>query len=85
MRRQKDVCNENENAEDNITRDPPLITRQRTMVFFTISQTSNILPPSHSINNTDIITKNFEISKEHNHTMKSIEEIVPGKRTEILS
>ena len=34
------------------------------------------ISPSLSLNNTDIITKNFEISSEHNHTMKSIEEIL---------
>jgi len=44
-------------------------------VFDDLTQTSDI-PPSHFINNTDIITKNFEISSEHNHTMKSIEEIL---------
>ena len=30
--------------------------------------------PSHSISNTDIITKNFEISSKHNHTMKRLTE-----------
>jgi len=53
---------------------PSLITRQRTVAFFT--QTSDIPSPSYSISNTDIITKNFEISSEPNHTMKSIEEIL---------
>jgi len=43
------------------------------MAFFIISHK---YPPSHSINNTDIITKNFEIISEHNRTMKSIEEIL---------
>ena len=37
-------------------------------------QISDIPPPSHSINNTDIITKNFEISSKHNHTMKRFTE-----------
>jgi len=49
--------------------------------FFTISQTSDI-PPPYSISNANIIMKNFEISSEHNHAIKSIEEIV---ETEILS
>ncbi|KYN31556.1 hypothetical protein ALC56_14437 [Trachymyrmex septentrionalis] len=33
-------------------------------------------PPLHFISNIDIIAKNFEISSKHNHTMKSIEEIL---------
>ena len=44
------------------------LTRRWTMVFFTIS--------TYSISNTDIIMKNFETSREHNHMMKSIEEIL---------
>jgi len=44
------------------------------MTFFT--QTSDIPPPSHSNSNTDVTAKNFEISNEHNHMMKSIEEIL---------
>jgi len=38
---------------------PPLITRQRMMA---ILRKHPIYPPSYSINNTDIIMKNFEIS-----------------------
>ena len=43
------------------------------MAFFT--QTSDT-PPSHSISNADIITRNFKISSEYNYTTKSIEEIL---------
>ena len=45
-------------------------------VFHDLTQTFDISPLSLSLSNTDIITKNFEISSEHNHTMKSIEEIL---------
>jgi len=77
MRRQKDIHNENENAEDNATRDASADNEMTNDgVFHDLTQTSDIPSPSHSINNTDIITKNFEISSEHNHTMKSIEEIL---------
>jgi len=50
----------------------PLITR-RTSVFHDFMQISNIL--SHSINDVNIV-ENFEISSEHNDTMKSIKEIM---------
>ncbi|KYN23249.1 hypothetical protein ALC57_04338 [Trachymyrmex cornetzi] len=80
-RRQKDARSENENAEDNATRDGS--TDNETTndeVFYDLKQTSDI-PPAHSTSNTDIITKNFENSNEHNHAknnhaMKSIEKIV---------
>jgi len=42
-------------------------------VFHDLTQTFDISPLSLSLSNTDIITKNFEISSEHNHTMKSEE------------
>ena len=77
MRRQKDVRNENGNVEDNATRDAS--NDNETMnddVFHDLTQTSDIPPPLHSISNTNITAKNFEISSEHNHTMKSIEEIL---------
>lgn len=74
--KEKNVCNENRNAEDNATQEL-LITRRRTMAFFTISATQSDIPTSHSITDAIIITKNyFEISSKHNHAMKSIEEIV---------
>jgi len=44
--------------------------------FHDLTQISNIPSALHSISNTDIITKNFEISSENNHTMKCIEEIL---------
>jgi len=46
-------------------------------IFCDLTQISHI-PPSHSINNRYYYEKfrNFEISSEHNHTMKSIEEIL---------
>ena len=68
-RRQKDVCNENENEED-ATRDASDDTEMMNdNVFHDLMQTSDIPPPSHSISNTDIIAKNFESLSEHN-TMK---------------
>jgi len=46
------------------------------MTFFPdLTQTSDIPSPSH-FSNIDIITKNFEISSEHNYAMKSIKEIL---------
>ena len=76
MRRQKDVCNENESAEDNATRDDNETTNDD--VFHDLTQSSDIQPPSHSNSNTDIqiTAKNFEISSELNHMMKSIKEIL---------
>ena len=76
-RRQKDVRNENENAEDNATRDASDDNETTSDdVFYDLTRTSDIPPPSHSNSNTDITVKNFEISSEHNHMMKSIEEIM---------
>ena len=76
-RRQKDVCNENENEENNATRDASDdIEMMNDNVFHDLTQTSDIPPPSHSISNTDIIAKKFKISSEHNYIIKSIEEIL---------
>ncbi|KYN14480.1 hypothetical protein ALC57_13316 [Trachymyrmex cornetzi] len=78
-RRQKDA--RSENAEDNATRDGSADNETTSNdVFHDLTQTFDI-PPAHSISNTGIITKNFEISSDHNHAknnhaMKSIEEIV---------
>ncbi|KYN11437.1 hypothetical protein ALC57_16405 [Trachymyrmex cornetzi] len=78
-RRQKDV--RSENTEDNATRDGSADNETTSNdVFHDLTQTSDI-PSAHSVSNTGIITKNFEISSEHNHAknnhaMKSIEEIV---------
>jgi len=71
-RRQKNVRNENKNAKDNVTQDAS-VDKETTndSVFHDLTQTSDIPLPSHSISNTNIITKNFEISREHNHTMKT--------------
>ncbi|KYQ47383.1 hypothetical protein ALC60_13594 [Trachymyrmex zeteki] len=75
-RRQKDARNENVNTEDNATRDDNSDDNETTNdgVFHDLTQTSDI-PSSHSISNANI-TKNFGISSEHNHGMKSIEKIV---------
>ncbi|EGI60073.1 hypothetical protein G5I_11707 [Acromyrmex echinatior] len=59
---------------------PPLTETTNDDIFHDLTQTTDI-PPAHSIGNTGIITKNFEISSEHNdarnkHAMKSIEGIV---------
>ncbi|KYN27902.1 hypothetical protein ALC57_02693 [Trachymyrmex cornetzi] len=78
-RRQKNA--RSKNAEDNATRDGSADNETTSDdVFHDLTQTSDI-PPAHSISNTGIITKNFEISSDHNHAknnhaMKSIEEIV---------
>ena len=75
-RRQKDVRNENENTEDNVTRDAS-DDNESDDVFYDLTRTSDIPAPSHSnSSNADITVKNFEISSEHNRMMKSIEEIM---------
>jgi len=74
-RRQKNARNENENAEDNAKRDISADNENANSVLYDLTQTSNVLTP-HSITSANMITKNFEISSEHNHAMKSIEEIV---------
>ena len=75
-RRQKDE--HNENIEHNATRDVSAhLANEMTNngVFHDLTQISDIPLPSYFISNTDI-TKNFEISSKHNHTIKSIEEIL---------
>ena len=80
-REDRKTPNENENAEDNATRDTSVENEATNDdVFYDLTQTPNI-SPAQSINNTSYITKNFEISSEHNrvtnnHAMKNIEEIV---------
>jgi len=81
-KRQKDVRNENEKENENKKVLPESNIRGTSAdnettnddVFHDLTQTSDI--PLHSIRNTNIITKNFEISSEHNHTMKSIKKIL---------
>jgi len=74
----ENVHNKNENAEDNAIRDTFADNETTNGGVFRKRKhpVARILPPSCSISNTDIITKNFEISSEPNHTMKSIEEIL---------
>ncbi|KYN41686.1 hypothetical protein ALC56_03906 [Trachymyrmex septentrionalis] len=75
--RKKIVRNENENANNNATRDASDDNETTNDdVFHDLTQTSDIPSPLHSNSNTDITAKNFEISSEHNHMMKSIEEIL---------
>ena len=67
-REDRNIRNENENAEDNATRDAS--DDNETMsddVFYDLTRTSDIPSPSHSNSNADITPKNFEISSEHNH------------------
>ena len=81
-KRQNDVRNENEKENENEKVLPKGNIRGASAdnemtndgVFHDLTQTSDISP--HSIRNTNIITKNFEISSEHNHTMKSIKKIL---------
>jgi len=45
MRRQKNICNENENAEDNATRDVSADNEMTNDIFHNLTQTSDIPPP----------------------------------------